>query len=140
MPIPLDEEARRYLAERPGWIALSTVGPDGFPHTVPLGYVVLGDRLYLGCRDGTQKVRNIERNPRVSLMLAAERDGGAQHGLMIQGLAEVLRDPEAVQEVRVAAARQRGEPPRSPVPPPGIAYIQVTPERIRRWVLPGRNR
>lgn len=137
MPLPLDDELRTFLESRPGWIALSTVGPDGYPHTVPLGFVALGDQLFLGCRDGSQKVRNIERNPRVSLMLAATRDGGLQGGVMIQGLADIVRDREEIQRIRLAAARQRGEEPRSPNPLPGIAYIRVTPERIRRWTLGG---
>ena len=29
------EEAYEFLDSKPGWIALTTIGPDGFPHTVP---------------------------------------------------------------------------------------------------------
>jgi nitroimidazol reductase NimA-like FMN-containing flavoprotein (pyridoxamine 5'-phosphate oxidase superfamily) len=42
------------------------MGPNGYPHSVPIGYFRLGDDIYLGCRDSTQKVKNIARNPRVS--------------------------------------------------------------------------
>ena len=38
------EEAHEFLDSKPGWIALTTIGPDGFPHTVPLGYFRLGKR------------------------------------------------------------------------------------------------
>ena len=34
-----------YLDDRPGWIILSTISPDGYPHSVPLGYFRLGDDI-----------------------------------------------------------------------------------------------
>ena len=38
MPRPLTtQEAHEFLDSKPGWIVLTTLGPDGFPHTVPLG-------------------------------------------------------------------------------------------------------
>ena len=36
------QEAHEFLDSKPGWIALTTIGPDGYPHTVPLGYFRLG--------------------------------------------------------------------------------------------------
>lgn len=130
MPVTLDEDLRQYLESKPGWMVLTTVGADGFPHSVPLGYVLLGDRIYLGVRDGTQKVRNVERDPRVSLVLHTPRGAGPQRGVMIQGTVELVRDPEDVMKVRRAAGRLSGDAPR-----PGIMYLRVTPERVRRWTL-----
>ena len=43
-------EAHEFLDSKPGWITLSTIGPDGFPHTVPLGYFRLGDEILMGVR------------------------------------------------------------------------------------------
>jgi nitroimidazol reductase NimA-like FMN-containing flavoprotein (pyridoxamine 5'-phosphate oxidase superfamily) len=48
---------------------LSTIDPDGYPHTVPLGYFRLGDDILMGVRPETRKVRNIQQNPRVSLLI-----------------------------------------------------------------------
>ena len=36
------EEAHAYLDSRPGWIMLTTIGRDGMPHTVPIGYFRFG--------------------------------------------------------------------------------------------------
>ena len=70
MPASLTkEEAHAYLDSRPGWIILTTIGRDGMPHTVPIGYFRLGDDVYVGCRAGTQKIKNVERNPNVSLLV-----------------------------------------------------------------------
>ena len=57
------QETHDFLDSKPGWIALTTVGPDGFPHTVPLGYFRLGDDILIGVRANTLKIRNIRYNP-----------------------------------------------------------------------------
>ena len=51
-----ESEAWEYIESKPGWIALSTNGHDGFPHTVPIGYFVSGGSIFIGCLDSTQKV------------------------------------------------------------------------------------
>jgi hypothetical protein len=40
------QEAHEFLDSKPGWIVLSTLDPDGYPHTVPLGYFRLGATLH----------------------------------------------------------------------------------------------
>ena len=56
------EEAHAFLDSRPGWIILTTFDRNGYPHTIPIGYFRLGDEVFIGCRDGTQKLKNIERD------------------------------------------------------------------------------
>ena len=58
------QEAREFLDSRPGWIVLTTIGQDGFPHSVPRGYFRLGDEIIMGVKNNTRKLRNIQRNPR----------------------------------------------------------------------------
>jgi hypothetical protein len=48
------EEVNAFLDSRPGWVALTTIGTDGYPHTVPIGYFRMDDDVYMGCRAGTQ--------------------------------------------------------------------------------------
>ena len=50
------EEAHEFLDSKPGWIALTTIGPDGYPHTVPLGYFRLGNDILMGVRGNTRKL------------------------------------------------------------------------------------
>ena len=45
MPASLTpDEARAYIDSRPGWIILTTIGRDGMPHSLPIGYFRAGDR------------------------------------------------------------------------------------------------
>ncbi len=78
-----DDEVKAFLDAKPGWIILSTIGPNGYPHSVPIGYFRLGDDIYLGCRTGTQKVKNIERNPKVSLVMVSGRSSRVLNCVLI---------------------------------------------------------
>ncbi len=129
------QEVHDFLDSKPGWIILSTVGPDGYPHTVPLGYFRLGDEILMGVRGKTRKLRNIQANPKVSLLLES---GGTRQdikGLMIQGTATLHTDPKETLYYARGAATQRGVPESElPTEPRGDAvYIRVVPERIRSW-------
>jgi nitroimidazol reductase NimA-like FMN-containing flavoprotein (pyridoxamine 5'-phosphate oxidase superfamily) len=129
------EEVHAFLDEKPGWITLTTIGKDGYPHAVPIGYFRLGDEVYLGCRAGTQKIKNIERNSKVSLSLEAGRAMGDIKGVMIQGEARVYTDPENLLRLAREAARLRGVPEAElPAEPrEGAAYIAVAPRKVISW-------
>ncbi len=133
------QETHDFLDSKPGWIALTTVGPDGFPHTVPTGYFRLGDDILLGVRDNTLKTRNIRYNPRVSLMLESGSTRQDIKGVMVQGNATVISDPDEFLHYAREAARLRGVPDdQLPTEPrPGAAYIKVSPHRIRSWDYSG---
>ena len=87
------KDANEFLDSRSGWITLSTIGSDGYPHTVPLGYFHLGDEILMGVRSRTRKLRNTQANPKVSLLLESGRSREELKGLMIQGMATVHTDP-----------------------------------------------
>ncbi len=136
MPVKLSkDEVNAFLDSRPGWIALTTLGKDGYPHTVPIGYFRLGDEVYIGCRAGTQKLKNIERNPKVSLMIESGKTMQDIKGAVIQGEATVLTAPADLLRLAREAARLRGvqdgELPTEPRP--GAAYIRVVPVNYLSW-------
>ncbi len=131
-----EDEIRAFLDSRPGWIALTTLGRDGFPHTVPIGYFRDGDTIYMGCRAGSQKTKNVERSPQVSLMLESGSAVGDIKGLLIQGHASVVHDDAArVLELSRESARRRGTA-ESELPAeadPDSAFIEVRPARYISW-------
>jgi hypothetical protein len=129
------DEIHAFLDEKPGWITLTTLGRDGYPHSIPIGYFRLGEEVYLGCRAGSQKLKNIERNPRVSLSLEAGRSMGDIKGIMIQGDAHIYTEPADLLRLAREAARLRGVPESElpSEPRPGAAYIGVTPRKVISW-------
>ena len=129
------QEAQEFLDSKPSWIMLSTVGPDGYPHTVPLGYFRVGDEILMGVRGGTRKLRNIQANPKVSLLLESGSTRKDIKGLMIQGTATLHTGPEETLRYAREAAKQRGVP-ESELPTEArrdVVYIRVVPERLRSW-------
>ncbi len=129
------EETHKFLDSKPGWIALTTIGPDGYPHTVPLGYFRLGDDIVMGVRGNTRKLKNIEGNPKVGLLLESGRSRQDIRGLMVQGTATVHSDPlEALFYAR-EAAKLRGvaEEDLPTEPRKDAVYIKVSPKRVRSW-------
>ena len=136
MPAKLtNDEVNAFLDSRPGWIALTTLSRNGYPHTIPIGYFRDGDTVYIGCRAGSQKLKNIERNPHVSLMLESGTTMQDIKGVVIQGDATVVSDgPEMLRLTRLAASR-RGVP-EAQLPaaaPPGAAYIRIEPRKYISW-------
>ena len=139
------QEAHDFLDSKPGWIALTTVGPDGFPHTVPTGYFRLGDEVLLGVRNHTLKIRNIRYNPQVSLMIESGSTRQDIKGVMIQGNATVVDDARRVPALRPGggqtARRRRGRPAHRAAPwrslhqgnPPQDPFVGLLPgRRIKR--------
>ena len=136
MPVSLTkEEAYEFLDERRGWIILTTIGRDGYPHSVPIGYFRQGDDIYLGGRSGTQRLKNLERNSKVSLLI--ESGGTMQDikGLLIQGDADVVTKSEDVLPLMREAAQRRGasEDDLPTEVGPGVAYVRVRPRRLVSW-------
>ncbi len=135
------EEVQQYLDEKPGWIVLTSIDPDGYPHTVPLGYFRVGEEIYLGTVAGSRKIRNIRREPRVSLMLESGSTMNDIKGVMLQGHATVLDRPEDVLEASRAGARARGVPEADlpTEPSPRANYIRVVPIRTISWDYSGSD-
>ena len=94
-----------------------------------------GDHIYCGCVDHTTKIRNIEQNPKVSLVIESGSTMSDIKGAMIQGTAIVRRDPASVLEImrKAAAARGVAQADLPTEPRPGSAYIDVAIERRISW-------
>ena len=136
MPAKLTpEEAQAFLDEKPGWIVLSTIDQHGFPHSVPLGYFCHGDHIYCGVRDNTQKIRNIERNDKVAVMVEDGATMADIKGVMVQGRGKVHRDPSKVLELMRLGASARGvaEQDLPAQVSPGTAFIEIVPVRKITW-------
>ena len=124
-----------FLDSKPGWIVLTSIGADGYPHSVPLGYFRLDDDIVMGVRTGTRKLENIRNDPKVSLLLETGASRRDIKGVMIQGTATVYLAPEETLHYAREAARRRGVPEGElPTEPRrGAAYIKVSPRRYRSW-------
>lgn len=136
MPRHLSEqEFNDFYDSKPGWVTLTTVGADGYPHSVPLGYFRDEDKIYCGVRDQTIKLRNIDGNSKVSLLIESGSTMSDIKGAMVQGEARVIREPEDVLRLMRIGATQRGvtEDDLPTEARPGAAFIEVTIKKRISW-------
>ncbi|WP_172592175.1 pyridoxamine 5'-phosphate oxidase family protein [Subtercola boreus] len=107
--IRLTAEGSTFVVDRHLAI-LTTLGPTGRLHSVPVGFTLEDGIARIITSDGTQKVRNAERGGQASV---AQVDGG--RWLSLQGPSTVVRDEAAVQhavELYAGRYRQPGVNPR----------------------------
>ncbi|MGK2964142.1 MAG: pyridoxamine 5'-phosphate oxidase family protein, partial [Tepidiformaceae bacterium] len=102
----LNEEGEAFIKSQTTG-ALVTIGADGYPHATPLGFYRVGDDLYMSGRRRTQRVVNIERNPKVCFLVEAGSKMSDYRGLIIRGDAEVISDDAEKLRVARAGAQQR---------------------------------
>jgi PPOX class probable F420-dependent enzyme len=72
---------------------------------------VIGDdgRVTITARESTYKVKNIRRNPQVSLLVYGEKFNGSNY-IQVDGKAEVIAQPQAMDIVLDWHRQIRGEP------------------------------
>jgi len=89
------DEVRAFLeAERT--VTCATNGRDGWPHLMPLWYVMRGDELWAWTYAKSQKVRNLERDARATLQVEAGTEYHLLRGVMLETEAVVHRDRDIV--------------------------------------------
>ena len=87
-------------------VQVASVGSDGAPHLTTLFYVLHGERIAFWTYSSSQKVKNLERDPRISCLVESGTDYFELEGVSIQGTAEVIRDQDRIREIGSAVVRR----------------------------------
>ncbi|WP_406434595.1 PPOX class F420-dependent oxidoreductase [Streptomyces sp. NBC_00631] len=90
-PVAFDDSLRALLDAR-NFAGVATLGPDGAPHNSVVWIKREGDTVLFSSTEGRQKVRNLRRDPRVSLTVFDLAN--PYHSAEIRGTAEILPDPD----------------------------------------------
>jgi hypothetical protein len=111
-------EVASFLAEE-RTVTCATVGPRGWPHLMPLWYVLRdsdGDsdgpspRVWAWTYAASQKVRNLERNPRASLQVEAGESYEVLRGVMLECDVIIHRDLDTVEPLGAAILLRNAVP------------------------------
>ena len=92
-----DQEVASFLEEQ-RVVICATNGPRGWPHLMPLWYVVRDGDLWAWTYAKSQKVRNLERDPRATLEVETGEEYQELRGVMIESDAEIHRDINLIVE------------------------------------------
>jgi PPOX class probable F420-dependent enzyme len=94
--IKLTEDEQRELIERERVAIVSSIGPRGWPHSMPLWYVPRDGEIWIWTFAKSQKVKNLERDPRATLLIETGVEYGELRGVQIEAEAEVIRDLDLI--------------------------------------------
>ncbi|MGI9100620.1 MAG: pyridoxamine 5'-phosphate oxidase family protein [Solirubrobacteraceae bacterium] len=90
-----DAEVGAFLDEE-RTVICATIGRDGFAHLMPLWYVVRDGELWSWTFAKSQKVRNLERDPRATLQIEAGTEYPQLRGVMLKCDVTIHRDTDEV--------------------------------------------
>jgi nitroimidazol reductase NimA-like FMN-containing flavoprotein (pyridoxamine 5'-phosphate oxidase superfamily) len=125
-------------------VQVATNGPDGWPHLVTLFHTVLAGSLVFWTYARSQKISNLERDPRLTCLVEAGEDYAELRGVQIVGRARVLRARDDIHAVgHAVVCRMLGLDHGTRLDPAIAAEVarqaekrvavEVEPHRLRSW-------
>ncbi len=94
--IQMTEAERQAFLDEQRTVICATNGPRGWPHLMPLWFVVRDEDVWAWTYAKSQKVRNLEHDPRATLQIETGESYDQLRGVMFETTAEVHRDTDAV--------------------------------------------
>jgi PPOX class probable F420-dependent enzyme len=126
-------ESARAVLESDALAHLVTLNRDGSPQVTCIWVGLEGDEIVSGHLRPQQKLRNIEREPRVALSFETDvvSEYGLRHYLVVHGRARIEEGgaPELLQRLAYTYIGPEVVFPGMPDPPPGFR-LRITPERV----------
>jgi PPOX class probable F420-dependent enzyme len=96
--ITLSEAEQAEVLDSERVVVVSSIGPRGWPHSMPMWFVVRDGEIWVWSYAKSQKVRNLERDPRATLLVETGFEYVELRGIQIEAQAELVRDPDRVAE------------------------------------------
>jgi PPOX class probable F420-dependent enzyme len=133
-----EAEIAEFLAP-PRNLQVATVNRDGTIHLVTMYYAVIADRIAFWTYRKSQKVLNLQRDPRITVLVEDGTSYGELRGVSIAGRAILSDDREAVMDIGkrifVRYFGDLNEATMAGVEASGAKRIAITvePERVVSW-------
>ena len=102
------EEVAAFIDEQKS-LQVACIGDDGWPHLTTLWFAIVDSCLAFGTYSRSQKIMNLRRNPRISVLLEDGLIYEELRGVMIKGRAALVDEPDAVQRY-ARAIMERNQP------------------------------
>ena len=102
------EEVAAFIDEQKS-LQVACIGDDGWPHLTTLWFAIVDSCLAFGTYSRSQKIMNLRRNPRISVLLEDGLIYEELRGVMIKGRAVLVDDSDSVQRY-ARAILERNQP------------------------------
>src|SRR6266545_3908814 len=96
--ITLSEAEQAELLDSERIVIVSSLGPRGWPHSMPMWFLVRDGDIWTWTYAKSQKVRNLERDPRATLLVETGTEYLELRGIQIEAEAELIRETPTVAE------------------------------------------
>ena len=130
-------------------LIVTTIGPDGWPHVAPMWYYMDDGKVAFRSFTKSQKIVNLERNPKITVLLEVGETYEELRGIMIKGTARLVTDPAQVLAMYGQLSKRYAFVGTEPAPLEGDALeatfgrfaakntgVIVDPEKIVSWDHP----
>jgi len=125
------EQALAYLASRHS-CAFASNGHDGYPHVVAMWYTVKDGTILMTSYARAQKIVNLRRDPRATVLVESGTKYKEPNGVMVRGRVELTEGPAALAEI----VSLTGADPNNPAAVRRVqkrVLMRFHPERWASW-------
>ena len=118
---------------------MATLGANGTPHLVAMWYAVVDGQVWFETKAKAQKVVNLRRDPRLTVMVEDGLTYDALRGVALEGTGTIVEDPEALWAVGVNVWERYNGPYSDDVKPlvelmlHKRVAVRLDVERTRSW-------
>lgn len=99
-----EAEISEFLSGGAKVLQLATIGWDGSPHQAPMWFTTIENHIVFRSFTKSQKIVNLMRDPRLSVLVEQGHSYAELQGVMIQGTAKLVTDPAYVLKIYGALA------------------------------------
>lgn len=92
-------EVLSFLGSGRKTLQVATLGKDGSPHLAPMWFVLDDDKIVFRSFSKSQKIVNLLRDPRLTVLVESGDTYETLRGVMIKGTASLVDDPAYVLEL-----------------------------------------
>lgn len=132
------DEVDQYLGSSRTMI-LTTIGPDGVPDPVGMWFVLRDGDIWMRTYATSQKARNVERDPRVAVLVEDGDSYTELRGVQISGTLEISRDEDLICDIAAALlVKYEGLAPEH-VEAAREAYRAKAPKQVAMRLVPTRT-
>lgn len=133
------EEIAEFIEEQKS-LQVGTINSDGSIHLSTLWFAVVDDLIVFETYTSSQKVVNLERDPRITVLLEDGLEYNNLRGVMIKGTANLASEPTEVKQIaREVIKRNQPEIPDEMLDDAAASLavkrtvVTVVPEKVVSW-------
>lgn len=91
-----EDEVQSFLTEGAKVLAVATINADGTPHLAPMWFTTDDGRVVFRSFTKSQKIVNLMRDPRLTVLVETGDFYAELRGVMIKGIATLVTDPDYI--------------------------------------------